>query len=90
MAGLAGGLIGLGIAAAIDESGGLGKVDDWFVLDMYSGSFNPIHPIYLNPIFRKYDKELFKEFRAAKKKRKLETMIEFVLRFNNRNPMPSD
>ena len=28
MAGLAGGLIGLGIAAAIDEGGGMGKVDD--------------------------------------------------------------
>lgn len=87
-AGFAGGLIGLAVAAAINEGGGYGKVDDWFVIDLYSGSIEPIHPIYLNPIFRKYDKELYKEFKQTKKRNKLETMIDFVLRFNERNPMP--
>lgn len=90
MAGLAGGLIGLGIAAAIDQGGGMGKVDDWFVLDLYTGHFDPIDPMYLNPIFRQHDKELYKEFKSVKKRRKLETMIEFVLRFNDRNQMPRE
>lgn len=45
MAGLAGGLIGLGVAAAADAGGGIGKVDDWLTLDMYTGNFDPIDPM---------------------------------------------
>lgn len=88
VAGVAGGLVGVAIAAAIDEGGGMGKVDDWFILDLYSGLVNPIHPIYLSPLFRRNDKELYQEFKKTKKRGNLETMIEFVIRFNERNPMP--
>ena len=82
-----GGLLSYGIEAAIN-SGEYGTVDDWFVVDLYSGTIDPIHPIYLNPIFRKHDKELYQEFRKNKQCNKLETMIDFVVRFNERNSMP--
>lgn len=86
--GAAFGIVGYLIQQQVDQGQNFGKVDDWYIIDQSLGKVNPIHPIYLDPIFRKFDKELYKEFKKTKKPRQLETMLEFVVRFNQRNPIP--
>ncbi len=88
IAGFLGGLVGVAIVAAINQDGkGIGVIDDWFILDLETGDFVPIHEHALMDIFYKQDKELLKEYKKVKGKGKLETMLYYVWKFNERNPL---
>ena len=59
----------------------------WFVLDYMTGELYAIDTYTLLDKFEKWDKELYKEYRKTKDKNKLEIQLEFVRKFNERNPI---
>ncbi|MCB9185922.1 MAG: hypothetical protein H6601_04170 [Flavobacteriales bacterium] len=61
--------------------------DRWYVLDYMTGDMYTIHTYTLLEKFEKWDLELFKQFKRAKRKFKTETQLEFIRRFNERNPI---
>lgn len=59
----------------------------WFVLDYMTGELYAINTFSLLDKFEKWDKELYKEYRKTKGRNKLEVQLEFVRKFNQRNPI---
>jgi hypothetical protein len=59
----------------------------WFILDYMTGELYAINTFSLLDKFELWDKELRKEYRKTKNRNKLEIQLQFVRKFNKRNPI---
>lgn len=75
------------------QTGGMGAsfsetyIDKWFVLDYMTGDIYSINKISLLEKFELWDQELYLEYKKTKGKTNLDIQLEFVRRFNQRNPI---
>lgn len=61
--------------------------EKFYVLDFMTGEFISVNTFFLKTKFELWDKELFNEYRKRKDKNDLSTQLEFVRKFNERNPI---
>jgi hypothetical protein len=62
-------------------------VAKYFVLDFLTGKIEPINTVSLKNNIQAYDQMLFNEYKKAKRKRSLKVQIEYLKKFNKRNPI---
>lgn len=62
-------------------------VNKWFVLDYMTGDITSISTLLLKDKFNKWDQELYQEYRKSKNKNSESVQLEFLRKFNERNPI---
>ncbi|MGK0383340.1 MAG: hypothetical protein ACJAVL_000061 [Bacteroidia bacterium] len=55
-----------------------------YILNLLDKEMKPMHVFVLEDAFWKYDRELYKIYRKTKQRKKLPTMLEFIVKFNKR------
>jgi hypothetical protein len=69
------------------ETGRTKSFDKYMVLDFSDGRFYPISTAELFSKFALYDQDLWHQYKKAKRKRSLRVQIEYLKKFNERNPI---
>lgn len=75
-----------GYEPTIDEEYGH-YINKWYVLDYMTGEIIPLGLVVLLDKFEQWDTELFKEFKKDKYRRRKDYQIDYLKRFNKRNPI---